>query len=139
MAKYHGMIGYAVAVDRGNGIFEEEMTEHPAFGDLTRWSKHDEAGSSVNDDIRLQNDISIIMDPFSTQNYSRIRYATFMGERWKVSSVTVERPRLTLSMGGVYNGPTPDISEEVGGDSGSEEGLLPAPGDGEDGLSGDSV
>lgn len=139
MAKYYGMIGYAEAMDRGNGVWEEAMVERPSYGDLLRNAKADDAGSGANDDVRLNNSISIIMDPYAIQNYARIRYATFMGTRWKVSSVEVERPRLILSIGGVYNGPTPEPSDDAGGDSGSGEGVLPTPGDGEDEVPSDPV
>lgn len=139
MAKYYGMIGYAEVEDNGVGVWAERIVERPVYGDLIRNSKQNESGDSLNDDIRLKNDISIVMDPYAIQNFARIRYATFMGERWSVSTVDVERPRLILSMGGVYNGPTPITPEPPGGDSGGEEGILPAPGDGEDGVPGNSI
>lgn len=139
MAKYYGMIGYAEVVNAGVGVWAERMVERPSYGDLIQNTKRDETGKGLNDDIRLDNNISIIMDPYAIQNFARIRYATFMGERWKVSSVKVERPRLLLSMGGVYNGPTPDPSDAPGGDSGGEEGVFPASGDGEDGVPSDSI
>lgn len=123
------MIGYAEAVgDDGFGVYTPKIVERPYYGDVTRNMKRDEVGSGVNDDITIQNDISIIADAYAYQNFHRIRYVTFMGARWKVRTVEVERPRLILSVGGVYNGPTPDITPEAGGNTGDQESVLPTPG-----------
>jgi hypothetical protein len=35
-----------------------------------------------------------------------MRYVKFEGELWIINTVEVQRPRLLLTMGGVYNGPT---------------------------------
>ena len=129
MAKYYGMIGYAETVDDdGYGVYTPKIVERPYYGDVIRNMKRDEVGSGVNDDITIQNDISIIADAYAYQNFHRLRYVTFMGARWKVRTVEVQRPRLILSVGGVYNGPTPDTTPEVDGDSRDQEGLLSTPG-----------
>jgi len=57
----------------------------------------------VNDDISISNQISIIADPFANNNFHAMKYVVFMGAKWKVSEVTVEYPRLILSIGGLYN------------------------------------
>lgn len=119
MAKYYGMIGYEeVMDDDGFGVYAPKMAERSYYGDLIRNMKRDEVGSGVNDDITIQNDISIIADAYAYQNFHRIRYVEFMGALWKVNSVEVKRPRLILSVGGVYNGPTPDLASGAEGDSG---------------------
>lgn len=129
MTKYYGMIGYAEAVDDdGFGVYTPNIIERPYYGDVIRNTKRDEIGSGVNDDITIQNNISIIADAYAYQNFYRIQYVTFMGARWKVRTVEVERPRLILSVGGVYNGPTPDTPPETGGDAGNQEGILSTPG-----------
>lgn len=108
MARYYGMVGFVqVMEDDGFGVYEPKMVERPYYGDLIRNMKRDQTGPGVNDDITLQNDISIVADAYAYQNFHQIRYVTFLGSRWKVTSVDVERPRLNLSIGGVYNGPTP--------------------------------
>lgn len=119
MAKYYGMVGYEeIMEDDGFGVYEPKIVERPYYGDLVRNMKRDQTGAGVNDDIAIQNDISIIADAYAYQNFHRIRYATFMGTRWKVNTVEVERPRLILSVGSVYNGPTPDTSFRIEKNSG---------------------
>lgn len=129
MARYYGMIGFVeVMEDDGFGVYDPKMIERPYYGDLIRNMKRDQAGAGVNDDITLQNDISIVADAYAYQNFHQIRYATFMGVRWEVQTVDVQRPRLNLSLGGVYNGPTTDVACETSDDSGDKESLLSASG-----------
>lgn len=128
MAKYYGMVGYAeVMDDDGFGVYKPKIIERPYYGDLVRNQVQTNHGEGVNDDITIHNDISIIADAYAYQNFHRIRYVVFMGARWKVNSVQVDRPRLTLIVGGVYNGPTPDPSSGSEGDSGDQESVLPTP------------
>ena len=60
----------------------------------------------VNDNITISNEISIVSDPYALQNFHAIRYISWMGTNWKVSSVEVRYPRLILSIGDEYHGPT---------------------------------
>ena len=39
-----------------------------------------------------------------TQHCSSMVYVELMGEKWKVTDVEIQYPRLILSIGGVYNG-----------------------------------
>ena len=59
----------------------------------------------VNDDITVQNSISIVADAYAFEHFFAIRYIRWAGTLWKVSDVEVQRPRLILRLGGVYNGP----------------------------------
>lgn len=104
MAKYYGMVGYAITVETRPGVWEETITEHPYYGDVLRNVKRSESSENLNDNIDISNSISIIGDPFAYQNFHTIKYATFMGTKWKVSSVEVQYPRLVLSIGGEYIG-----------------------------------
>jgi hypothetical protein len=36
-----------------------------------------------------------------------MRYVEWMNARWKITSIDVKRPRVILTIGGVYNGPIP--------------------------------
>lgn len=44
-------------------------------------------------------------------NFQNIRYITYLGANWKVTSIDVQYPRLVLSIGGVYNGPQAGTAE----------------------------
>ncbi len=104
MAKYYGNIGYIKTVEVQPGIWKPKAIEHPAYGDVDRNISKYQPSGGVNDDININNVISIVADPFASENYQHIRYAEFMGSKWKVTSVEVKYPRLILNLGGVYNG-----------------------------------
>lgn len=107
MAKWVGYIGYSSSVETpsGSGIYEEVITEKKYYGDLLRNSKNNNGSDQIIDGISISNQISILADPYAVNNFHTIVYITFMGKKWKVQSVSVnEINRLTLSIGGLYNG-----------------------------------
>lgn len=104
MAKFYGVIGFAETVETEPGIWEEVITERNYSGDLIRNSRNLQSSDSVNDNINISNEISIIADPYAEQNFHNIRFVKFMGTKWKIKNVEVLYPRLRLTVGGVYNG-----------------------------------
>lgn len=106
MAKFYGVIGYVETKETSPGIWQEAITERSYYGDVTRNTRRLENGENLNDDVNVNNLISIVADAYAVQNIFAIRYAKWMGASWKVTNVEVQRPRLILTIGGVYNGPT---------------------------------
>lgn len=106
MAKFFGKVGYATTVDKGNGVWEEEIVEALYKGDVIRNARRLGDGEKVNDNITVENSISILADAYANQHFFAIRYVEWMGALWKVSNVEVQSPRLLLRLGGVYNGPS---------------------------------
>lgn len=105
MAKFYGEIGYAETKETSPGIWTEEVTKRQYYGDLVRnTSRWANSSDSTNDDLTINNQISIIADPYAYQNFHLMRYVEFMGARWKITSIEVQHPRLILTIGGVYNG-----------------------------------
>lgn len=103
MAKWYGAIGYAETVETKPGVWKEQITERMYSGDLLRNTSRFQNTDKLNDDINVLNEISIIADPYANQNFHLMRYAEFMGTKWKISNVEVQYPRLRLTIGGVYN------------------------------------
>lgn len=104
MAKYFGKIGFAVTGETVPGVYDETIKERDYYGDMTRNSRRLQSGDKVNDDLNISNELSIIADPYANENFHAMRYATYMGAKWKVTNVEVQFPRLILTLGGVYNG-----------------------------------
>lgn len=104
MAKFYGKIGYANTVETKPGVYEEQIVERSYYGDLIRNTRRLQSADQINDDINISNEISIVADPYATNNFHTMRYAVFMGTKWKISNVEVSYPRLILTLGGVYNG-----------------------------------
>ena len=104
MAKWYGKIGFSVGTkESAPSVYVEDIQERSYVGDLIRNARRLQTTDKVNDDIDVSNEISIVADPYAMNNFHSIRYVTFMGTKWKVTSVDVQYPRLNLSLGGVYN------------------------------------
>ncbi len=104
MAKFYGVIGYAVTEETAPGVWEEKITERMYFGELLRNTRKLQTADQLNDNINVANEISIIADPFANENFHLMKYVEFMGTKWKITSVEVQYPRLILTVGGIYNG-----------------------------------
>ena len=104
MPKFYGNIGYAISKETAPGVWGEDIVEHKYSGDVYRNTRKLQSGNQVNDGIDISNEISILSDPFANENFHSMRYVTYMGAKWKVSSVEVRYPRLILTVGGLYNG-----------------------------------
>lgn len=104
MAKFYGAIGFAETVETDPGIWEEKIVEHSYSGDVIRNIRNLQTPTeSVNDNINVSNEISIVADPYANKNMYAMRYIVFQGVKWKISSVNVNYPRLILTIGGLYN------------------------------------
>lgn len=106
MAKWYGAIGYvSEQIETTPGVWTDQIIERKHKGTLTRISSRWSTPSdSINDDLTVNNQISIVADPFAYKNFQSMRYVEFAGTKWKVESVEVKYPRLILTIGGVYNG-----------------------------------
>ena len=103
MAKWFGKIGYAETVETAPGVWKEQITVRDYYGDLTRNTRRLRSADKVNDDLNISNELSIVSDPYAIKNFHSMRYAEFMGTKWKITNVEVQYPRLILTLGEVYN------------------------------------
>lgn len=104
MSRFYGPVGYELPGSLVDDVWTSNDVERDYYGDKLLVLRSLNAGDKVNDDIRLQDRYSIVADAYAMENYMYIKYLVRDGVRWTVTSVTVERPRLILSLGGVYNG-----------------------------------
>ena len=102
MAKWFGVIGFAETVETVPGVWEEQITEHKYYGDLTRNTRRLQTTDQLNDNINVANELSIVADPFARDHFHSMRYAELMGAKWKITNVEVQYPRLLLTVGGLY-------------------------------------
>lgn len=103
MAKFCGKIGYEVTVETEQDIYEESIVEYEYYGDVIKNRRRLDSSGSINDDINVSNQISIVADPFANNNFHSMRYVEWMGSKWKITDVEVQYPRLILTIGGLYN------------------------------------
>lgn len=108
MAKYYGVIGYGETSEVSPGIWADTIVERKYYGEVIKNIRRLGGGDKVNPNITVSNQISVVADAYANTHFSAIRYISWMGNLWTVSEVEVERPRLILTLGGVYDGPTPE-------------------------------
>jgi hypothetical protein len=111
MARFHDVVGYAddvVETAPGSGVWVDDIVEKPYFGDVLQAIRNLNADDKINEDITVTNRISIIADQYANENFLKIKYVKWSGVLWVVTTVEVRAPRLILSLGSVYNGPTPE-------------------------------
>ena len=105
MAKWYGVVGYVKQVEKSPGVFRSEPIEKEYYGNVIRnsrgWSTQSE---STNDNLTINNQISILADSFAMDNSAYMKYVKMMGAKWKITNIEVQRPRLLLTIGGIYNG-----------------------------------
>lgn len=105
--RFFGKVGFAETQQTALDVYEEVITEREYYGDVVKNARNiREDNEKVNFDLFVENSISILADDHANEHISAIRYVEWAGDRWIVANVTVERPRLLLRLGGVYNGPT---------------------------------
>lgn len=104
MTKFYGPIGFFETVETKPGIWQEKIVEREYYGEWRKaGKKYQTAG--VNDDINIANELSLIVDAYCIENSSNIKYVKFGGGAWKVTAVDLmQYPRLSLTIGGLYNG-----------------------------------
>lgn len=102
MAKYAGNVGFAVTKETTPGVWEDVIEERKMRGDVIKSSATFKPGESINNDIALGHRISLLGDPYAYENFTGLRYITYMGHKFKIAGVEIERPRMIISMGGIY-------------------------------------
>lgn len=107
MARFYGKVGFGQTVEVRPGVREDVITERNLYGDVLRPSRSADLGDKAIPDSRMGNRISVVADANIRDNIHNIRYVEYRGELWYISRIDEEYPRLTFSLGEVYNGPTP--------------------------------
>lgn len=103
MTKYYGIIGFSETKESTPGVWTEVITEKNYFGDVVKDARRYSPSESVNDNVLVNNRISIISDMYAYQNFSYIKYIVYMGVKWSITNIEITRPRLILTLGDMYN------------------------------------
>ena len=105
MARWYGKVGFAITEDKGHGVYAAEDVVRYYYGDTmkprTSWQQN---SNTINDDIRLTAQVSILADPYAYHNCMYMKWVELNGQKWKIESIeNLEGPRLLLNVGGFYN------------------------------------
>ena len=104
MAKFYGKVGFETMVEGEGGVFKAETIEKNYRGDTLRMYPKYETSDKLHDDLTLSDEISILADNFAYENFQSMKYVVLLGAKWEITSARIERPRILLQIGGVYNG-----------------------------------
>lgn len=104
MAKYAGMVGFSSQAETSPGVWTDVTTERMMKGDIIRANATSQSGDKINDDISLNHRISLVGASVPTQEYYNIKYVTLDGFKWEARSIEVQRPRIIVTLGGMWNG-----------------------------------
>lgn len=104
--KFAGKIGFVKTVQDENDddIWLTETTEKTVYGNVLRDTRNNDKSSYLNDNFTITNQFSFVADDYAYHNHQYIKYITYLGVKWRVTAVdALRRPRLVLSVNGVYN------------------------------------
>lgn len=103
--KWYGEIGFWMDdKEIRPGVFKPGIIPKQYTGEMLRNTQRWASSQKQNDDLNMSHRIRIVADMYLNENLSSIKYVTYMGSKWKVNSIEVNYPGVTLELGGVYNG-----------------------------------
>lgn len=104
MAKYAGLVCYGFQIETDPGVWETDEKTLLMKGDLIRQNADIRNADSVNDSISLGHRVSLVGDAYAFDNYFNIKWIEIDHRKWKVSSVEIQRPRIIVDVGDLWNG-----------------------------------
>ena len=125
MGKYAGKIGFAEHnVEEDVDVWDDQIVERNYYGDLVSNNRRYDPADTLSGNVTYTNQFSIVGDTYLFENLANIRYITWKRNRWVVSSADEHYPRVTISIGGLYNGPTSEVKRCSKSCDGDQECVL---------------
>lgn len=103
MARFYGIVGFTFGtMETKPGVWTDVISVRNYYGDVMKRRASWEKGESINDNIKINNQISILADEYAEQNAYAMKWVEWKGIKWKITAIEFERPRMILSIGDVY-------------------------------------
>lgn len=104
MTKFRGYIGINRGFNEGaDGVYQPDIEELEVVGELrgvgARWP-----GMSQGEKVSARHVLSIVTPENSEIDFSEVVYIWWQNRKWSVVDIKYTRPRIELSLGGLYNG-----------------------------------
>lgn len=105
--RFYGKVAFCDDnVEGAPGVYTEHLLIRDYYGDVLSDNRYWNQPETLNDDLTIKNRLSILADSYAFDHFGAMRYVEMFGQRWSISSVEIKRPRLIISLGGLYNGPS---------------------------------
>jgi hypothetical protein len=104
MAKFSGLVGYVTQEEQVPGVWSPVEKTAMMKGDVIRLSSTYQDNGKVNSDMSLNHRVSLIGDAYAFENYFKLKWVDFNGLRVEINSIEMQRPRIIITLGGVWNG-----------------------------------
>ena len=120
MARFYGEIGFLRTVEKDPvnrpGIYVEVLTKRKYSGDVFSNNRRWDQSGYLNDNLVINNRISIVADSFAKKNIGAMKYVRWQGIDWKITNAELQYPRIILTIGGEYHEPeqTHTVASEIG-------------------------
>ena len=109
MARFSGTVGFLKTeeTDPENhpSVYKEILVEKRYYGDVLSNSRRWDQNGNLNDNLVINNRISIVADRFATENLGAMRCVRWHGDTWKITNAELQYPRVILTIGGQYHEP----------------------------------
>jgi len=104
MSKFRGTIGIAREYEEVDvGVYSPTIEEVEITGEMrnqaARWPAHKQG-----DSISAKHVLSIVTPESSVIDFTEVVYVIWQSQKWSVVSIQYKRPRIELTLGGIYNG-----------------------------------
>lgn len=104
MPRFRGYIGLNRGPEETDpGIFVPVIQEIEVTGEI-RYSGPRWTGQAMRDSLSAQHILSIVTPEDKVVEFTEVVYIWWQGRQWSVVSIEYERPRVKLTIGGLYNG-----------------------------------
>ena len=102
MSRFSGKLGFVMTRETEEGVWLEDVVELQVKGTIRSLYVRNDNSSSANTNLRLTNEISVLMDTKIVTYLETLKYVVWKGSKWEVLSNGVNYPRLTINLGGLY-------------------------------------
>lgn len=103
MARYAGDVGYRIEEETSPGVWSAIEHVRRMKGDILRASSSFQGGDKINKDVKLNHRISLVGDSYLYERFMDLRWVEYAGTKWEVGSIELTRPRVVVTLGGVWH------------------------------------
>lgn len=103
MARYSGLVGYVTQEETVPGVWSPVENPRTMKGEIIRQSSTNPDHGKINSDISLNHRVSLWGDAYAFDSYYAIKWIQIDGRKWEVTSVEIKRPRIIVTVGGLWN------------------------------------